>query len=89
MLSSSTLLCQKLMSLGQQWSETRCCVTAGPLAAGLMDEPIEHPMLGYLLKSVQLQIEDIYKSAREQTFNFDQVRASRHGIPIACFAGTC
>ncbi len=47
-----------------------------------MDEPIEHPMLGYLLNSVQLQIEDIYKSAREQTFNYDQVRACRRGIPF-------
>ena len=46
-----------------------------------MDEPIEHPMLGYLLKSVQLQIEDIYKSAREQTFHYDQVRAMQHGFP--------
>ncbi len=38
-------------------------------------------MLGYLLKSVQLQIEDIYKSAREQTFNYDQVRACWRGVP--------
>ena len=49
-------------------------IAAGPLAAALEDEAIQNPLLGYLLRGVQLQIEDYYMVARRQTYDYDQVR---------------